>query len=313
MDFMTDIERSNSLTDLAHRIRGDAQAAAEIDRRAAAPVTRVNKMTAEERAAYMRQYRQRPGVRDRELRNKREYDLFHRDQNHARWKRRNQERKDQKADWYQRNVERIAQDRQTRRDYIAKFGRVPKSYIFTIAQMADALRTGNDPFADLRASWKRGAKDRAKRAAATRKQRKADNATWDAYVERFGDFDWINTSIIRLMRKSLKDGTDHLTKQRAEAAAHHEQWESERAANVAKVQEAIRHSAERQAKAEGPFSAKTERAYTKLIKTRKLFEGACELRWPEYFEYRDANKLKPLTANDRRYAAQYSSCALPRR
>ena len=62
-------------------------------------------------AEYMREYRQRPGVRERELGNKREYDAFHRRQNRARWQRRNEERKAAKAAWYRRSVERIAKDR----------------------------------------------------------------------------------------------------------------------------------------------------------------------------------------------------------
>lgn len=262
-------------------------------------------------AAYMREYRKRPGVRERELRDKREYDLWHREQNRARWRRRNETRKDAKAAWYRANAERIAADHKTRRDYVAKFGKVPKRYIFTIADMAKALSAGHDPgwLADLRASWKRGAKDRAKRAAATRKRRKADDAVWTAYGERFGEiYGVISGRDYRLMAKSVKDGVDHLAKRRAEDAARHEEFEREHAANDAKLYEAIRHEAERQAKAEGPFSAKTERAYTRLIKNRKLFEGACYLRWPEYFEFRNANKCARLTANDLRYAGQYTVC-----
>jgi hypothetical protein len=63
----------------------------------------------------------------------------------------------------------------------------------------------------------------------------------------------------------------------------------------------------------GPFTAKDERGYTHWIKKRRLFEGACDLRWQEYFEFRQANKCDQLTANDRRYAAQYASCAVPKR
>jgi hypothetical protein len=120
-------------------------------------------------AEYMREYRRRPGVRDRELRNKREYDVFHQAENRARWQRRNQERKAAKAEWYLHNAKRIAKARKTKRDYVAKFGPVPKNYICTVADMAKALRLGRDPFAGLRASWKTGSKRGAKQGAATRK------------------------------------------------------------------------------------------------------------------------------------------------
>jgi hypothetical protein len=262
-------------------------------------------------AEYMREYRKRPGVRERELRDKREYDVFHQAENRARWRRRNEERKAAKAAWYRRSAERIAKDRKTRRDYVARFGRVPKGYIFTIADMAKALRTGHDPFASLRASWKRGAKDRAKRGAATRKQRKADRVIWDAYNERFGEFNWLTNSILRLMRKSLKDGIDHLAQERAKADARMKENE----AGHDEIMAAIKRDAERQAGAspEGPFSAKDERKYTGLIKHRRLFEGACELRWQEYFEFRDANKCDRLTANDLRYAGQYTAPPAPKR
>jgi hypothetical protein len=255
-------------------------------------------------AEYMREYRKRPGVRERLLREKREYDLFHRPQNRARWRRRNEERKAAKGAWYQRSAERIAQDRKTRRDYVAKFGRVPKGYVFTVADMAKALRTRRDPFASLRAAWKAGAKRGAKQGAATRKQRKAERALIAAYQERFGDIDgWTTRRDYRLMAKSLKEGVDHLADRRVRAAAR------ENAPSFAEL-----------AKAElaklpppPPFSAKDELAYTRLIKNRKLFNGACELCWPEYFEYRAANKCARLTANDLRYAGQYTACAAPKR
>jgi hypothetical protein len=264
-------------------------------------------------AEYMREYRKRPGVRERERREKRWYDLFHQDENRARWRRRNEERKAAKAEWYRRSAERIAKGRKTRRDYVAKFGRKPKGYIFTIDDMRKALDTGHDPawLAEMRASWKRGAKDRAKRSAATRKQLRAQRALIAAYEERFGEFSGFFND--RLLRKSLKDGVDHLADRRAQDAASQEQSEPEHDANVAKFYDDISCEAERRAKAEGPFSAKTELAYTRLIKNRKLFEGSCQLRWAEYFEFRQANKCARLTANDRRYADQYSSCAVPQR
>ena len=51
------------------------------------------------------------------------------------------------------------------------------------------------------------------------------------------------------------------------------------------------------------------RQYDDLIKNRKLYEGACELPWPSYFEYRDAHpdECKPLTPDDLAYVGQWTS------
>jgi hypothetical protein len=255
-------------------------------------------------AEYMREYRKRPGVRERELRNKREYDLWHREANRARWRRRNAERKTAKAAWYRRSAERIAKDRKTRRDYVTRFGRVPKRYIFTIADMRKALDTGNDPFASLRAAWKAGAKRGAKQRAATRKQRKAHKAIWAAYQKMFprkgGFWGWYSDALIR---KSLKTGRDYMK----------EAQEAQGKANEKAAAEWRQFQAEKAAQPLPAFTAKNEAVYTRTIKNRKLFEGACDLRWQEYFEFRDANKCDRLSANDLRYAGQYTVCPAPKR
>jgi hypothetical protein len=255
----------------------------------------------------MRAYRQRPGVRERELANKREYDAFHQAENRARWQRRNQERKDSKAEWYARSAERIAKDRKTRRDYIAKYGRVPKAHRwwFKIADMRKALDTGNDPFADLRTAWREGAKRGAKQGAATRKRDREHRALWEAFLKRFGpdSATLADAKIYRLMRKSLKDGHNHVADEYARREARNEP-------GVIRFRETL---AEMAAQPLPAFSAKDERDYTRMVKKRKLFEGACDLRWPEYFEYRQANSCARLTANDLRYAGQYTACAAPKR
>jgi len=248
-------------------------------------------------AEYMREYRKRPGVRERE------YDYFHRAENRARWQRRNAERKAAKADWYQHSAKRIAKDRKTKRDYVAKFGRVPKRYIFTVADMAGALRTGHDPrwLADTRAAWKAGAKRGAKQGAATRKRRRKEDAEWLAYRKMFPSSSPYGLIDRALVRKSLKTGHDHLTEERERFRKKHETVWKPPAVDP------------RKAPPPEPFTAKDEAGYTRWIKKRRLFEGACDLRWQEYFEFRQANKCDRLTVNDRRYVALYASCAVPKR
>jgi ribosomal protein L17 len=54
-----------------------------------------------------------------------------------------------------------------------------------------------------------------------------------------------------------------------------------------------------------------EQAYTRLIKTRSLYEGACELSWAEYFEYREAHPgCEPLARGDLAYARQWTPFAV---
>lgn len=52
-----------------------------------------------------------------------------------------------------------------------------------------------------------------------------------------------------------------------------------------------------------------EKICTGLIKSRKLFEGACELPWASYFEYREAHpdECSSLTPDDLAYVQQWTS------
>jgi Protein of unknown function (DUF3102) len=54
-----------------------------------------------------------------------------------------------------------------------------------------------------------------------------------------------------------------------------------------------------------------EQVYTGLIKNRELYEGACELPWAQYFEYRDSHPddVAPLTPDDLAYVGQWTSAA----
>src|SRR5262245_16998997 len=62
------------------------------------------------------------------------------------------------------------------------------------------------------------------------------------------------------------------------------------------------------------FTKEREREFTKVIKNRMLYEGACDLPWPEYFAFRNKHKdCERLTDSDLTYAAEWTSCALPKR
>jgi hypothetical protein len=60
-----------------------------------------------------------------------------------------------------------------------------------------------------------------------------------------------------------------------------------------------------------PITADKEREYTRLIQQRELYEGACELSWERYFEYRDEHdECSSLTQDDLDYASMWTTCAL---
>jgi hypothetical protein len=62
-----------------------------------------------------------------------------------------------------------------------------------------------------------------------------------------------------------------------------------------------------------PITPEKEQAYTRLIKTCTLYEGACDLSWSEYFAYRDAHpECEALTKANLAYAGQWTSCAVVR-
>ena len=54
-----------------------------------------------------------------------------------------------------------------------------------------------------------------------------------------------------------------------------------------------------------------EKKMTRLIQKRALGEGDCDLPWPEYFKFREANTCSRLKSSDERYASAYSSCPVP--
>ncbi len=256
----------------------------------------------------MRRYRQRPGVRDRELERKRDYDAFFRAENRARWKAHNEKpkRRRAKAAWYKANAARIAAERKTRKDYAAKFGPVPKGYVIPLEDLAASVRTGRDKLAGLRkrlaaASRRRSAtmKANAKVNTKARKERREQQKIYKSFVEKFGYFEgFVNYA---LMRKSLKTGHNHLVDENARIAALHEKHQREHPEEFQPLDSAK------------AFTAETERDMTNFIKKRRLFEGACNLPWADYFAFREANKCARLTVGDERYAGLYSSCAIPQK
>jgi hypothetical protein len=132
-------------------------------------------------------------------------------------------------------------------------------------------------------------------ALKARRARIAEHKTWEAYFERFGSFPCrLSPDVIARMAASLASGVDQCGEERCETQKRIEKYDREQAAFLAR-----------------PITAATERKYTALIKQRQLYEGACDLAWARYFEYRDAHpKCAPLGSEDLAYAAQWTSCAV---
>jgi hypothetical protein len=86
-------------------------------------------------------------------------------------------------------------------------------------------------------------------------------------------------------------------------------------ANIRKQQRyAESHAAETHARlmaGGATFTPEREREVTTAIKGRMLYEGACDLPWADYFDFREKNKCASLTSSDQRYAGQYSTCKVP--
>jgi hypothetical protein len=130
----------------------------------------------------------------------------------------------------------------------------------------------------------------AKQAVKTRARTKLSND----YCVRFGDVSGVlDEERLRLMRLSLETGIDQLV--------------------AAKKEEAKRIAAydRKQAKfLKTPITAKTEQEYTGLIKQRRLYEGACDLAWEQYFKFRDKHSdCEPLSRDDLTYAGLWTACA----
>jgi hypothetical protein len=137
------------------------------------------------------------------------------------------------------------------------------------------------------------------------KGRRAIDKISNAYSAKFGELFGvkIGPSERTLMSKSLRTGRDELAQQRQERA----EWEAEYEAT--RPQREAQEQAEREAyNKANPLTAKEEARYTRLVKRRRLYEGACELRWSDYFAFREAHKCEPLTAIDVEYLSQWTVC-----
>jgi hypothetical protein len=260
-------------------------------------------MTKEQRNAYMREYRQRPEVRERILAAQREYDFWNRTKNRARWNAHNKKRRRARHIWYSENRDRILAAHRIKRSYIAKFGAPPKGYVVTLELMAKSIRTGRDGCGELR---KQLAESRS-RAVATRKSRSREEAKRRAqekiargYVKAFGPLGFAYTSRnLTLMQKSLKTGKDALAVQRRR------QDEAQRAWSQRRAKERARRNVDHGARS---FTADAERRMTSLVKRRRLYEGACDLPWADYFAFREVKRCERLAANDVRYLSQWTAC-----
>jgi hypothetical protein len=131
----------------------------------------------------------------------------------------------------------------------------------------------------------------AKQAAKSR----AENRLAIAYGERFGHVYGVQERwFYKAMEAALLSGVDNprLIKRRRKIEERTAKYDRKQAKFLAT-----------------PIKAKTEREYTALIKQRRLYEGACELAWARYFEYRDAHHdCEPLTADDLAYAGMWTAC-----
>jgi hypothetical protein len=132
----------------------------------------------------------------------------------------------------------------------------------------------------------------AKQAAKTR----AEDRLARTYGERFGYVFGVQERwFYKAMEAALRSGVDapRLIKRRRE------------------VEEIGREFDRKQAEFQAtPITADTEREYTALIKTRRLYDGACMLAWEMYFKFRDQHSdCEPLTPDDLAYAGMWTACA----
>jgi hypothetical protein len=138
------------------------------------------------------------------------------------------------------------------------------------------------------------------------KGRRAANKICDAYFAKFGEFSLIiRPREIALMSKSLRTGKDGLAEQRRKQAEREAEFEATRPQREA--QEAAERETYNKAH---PLTTKEEAHYTRLVRERRLYEGACDLRWADYFAFRAAHKRKPLTAEDVEYLSQWTVCPM---
>jgi hypothetical protein len=136
-----------------------------------------------------------------------------------------------------------------------------------------------------------------------RRKSMADHKLYESYSKQFGGFAAIalDRDVLRRMEASLKSGVDDF------AGLKQERLEAE--------QEYIREETQRREELNAlllaPITPEKAEAYARMITTRTLYEGACDLSWAEYFQYREEHPdLPPLTSDDLDYAGMRTACAL---
>jgi hypothetical protein len=74
------------------------------------------------------------------------------------------------------------------------------------------------------------------------------------------------------------------------------------------VREETQRRADRNAPLLAPMTPEKEQEYTRLIKSRELYEGACDLSWQEYFAYRGQHPdCAPLSRDELDYANMWTA------
>lgn len=125
-------------------------------------------------------------------------------------------------------------------------------------------------------------------------EQKAKHKLADDYDERFGGFSrLLDDECCRLMALSLETGIDQFVDEKRKRREHIEKMWREHEEFLAR-----------------PITPDMVAEYTKLIRRRKLYEGACDLSWQRYFEYVATHPEIVLTPEDREYAGQWTSCAI---
>jgi hypothetical protein len=130
--------------------------------------------------------------------------------------------------------------------------------------------------------------------------RRATNKLIHAYGKRFGIVSGVqDRNLCRLYEAALRSGVDE--PELVERKRRHEE----------EMTEYYRKHAEFLAT---PITTETEQEYTRLIKQRRLYEGACELSWQQYSIYRDQHPddCEPLTPDDLEYLALWTPCMVKR-
>jgi hypothetical protein len=134
---------------------------------------------------------------------------------------------------------------------------------------------------------------------AGRRQRMTESKTCNDYGEQFGlvSFMSITPDVLRRMEDSLTSGVDDFADFKAEQEREHAEY----------VREETQRRADINAPLLAPITPEKEQEYTRLIKSRELYEGACDLSWEEYFTYRGQHPdCTPLSRDELDYASMWT-------